>query len=153
MIACQNGEDYDILFKENKFNLKTLLKGLKLLVFEEKKSYMMFVFSGVSFKKSHWYLKLLELFPQNKVFNFECFTNEKLIIIDYCELNIKKIIEIISEDDKSYDHFFYFNEEETILEYCDVYCKGQMSVSAIVPKIHVNKFSKYLSASYQLYKL
>jgi hypothetical protein len=31
----------------------------------------------------------------------------------------RKIMEIISEDDKSYEHFFYFNEEETILEYCD----------------------------------
>jgi hypothetical protein len=152
MIKCQNGKDYDISFKENGLNFKTLLRGLRFLVLEENKSYVMFVFSGVSFKHSHWYLKLAKLFPQDKAFNFECFTNEQSIIIEYNEVNIEKIIEIIPEDDKSYEHFFYFNEEETILEYCDVYYDGQMAVSSMVPELYVGNFSAYLSASYSLYE-
>jgi hypothetical protein len=150
MVKCQSGDDYDIFFDEKSLNLKALLEGLKLLAFEEENSYMMFVFSGIFFKTSNYYLKLLELFPQEKNFNFECFTNETLIVIKYIAINIKEIIKIISENDKSYEHFFYFNEKETILEYCDVFCEGQMSISKIIPKTNVESFSKYLELYYKI---
>lgn len=151
MITHQNGEDYDIKFN-TPVKLFNIISNSYLLSEENSKTYLILSFNSKKGLVDIFRKELKDYIIFNKRLEFAEGTT---LYFEYNHSMLKKIKILLINDliIAELNHIVFANNSQTIIEYYDIFCEGQLAISGNIDIEKVKKYCKLINCSFKKYEI